>query len=222
MALEEMTRRRLLQQGGAAVAALSMLTVSGPAVRLPDPHRRGGHPLARPTRAQSGARRDRASIDVGGARFLDHAERPALRDQALQRAGPDREGLASRHQWPGREPAVALPRRSPVPDPAGNHLDDGMLGQLRFAVLHGRDRQCDLGGDIAFGPAGGSGRAGGGDRGRLLGRGCGRARLAGRNHRHRALRPEHVAGRRDGAGEPARLGDERRAVARPPRLSRSG
>ncbi len=218
----ELSRRALLKQGGAAIAALSVLRLAGPAPAFPDARRRGGHPLAGPARAQPRPGGDRPATRLGGAGLLAHADRPVLRHQALRPARPERGGLAAGDRRPGRparDPDAGRPQGAPAP---GGHLHPGVLRQPRpspsspaaSATPPGRARRSPPlleeagvladGHEVVFWGA---------DAGEQTWR---------ESDRHRAVRPQHVAGGRAGPGHPARLRDERRAAAARARLPGCG
>ena len=173
------SRRTLVQQGGAALAGLSVLRLAGPAHAFQPARARSspGWTSPSPTRCRRSIVRqlDWEQLDswlTPNDEFfvIKHFNQPELNetDWRLEIGG-----LVE-------QPMTLTPGRPQSPRAPGGDLHPGVLRQHRAALLHRRRRQRDLGGHAAGAAAGGGGRAGGGQRGRLLGRGRRRAGLAAR------------------------------------------
>ena len=187
----------------------------------------GSGPAARPRRRRQLAR-------LGGAVDTDHSGRQLLHRQALRAAGcinPD-DWRLSITGLVAHEMSISLADLI-VPATTRRRVHTRMLRQHRPPVLHRRHRKCGVGW-CRVGSAVAAGTATRlGNRSRVLGnrlrhrrdprqqrrpqRREHRRRRTGRrwwprHHDHRAIRQEHDARGRDGAGQPAVLRDERRAA----------
>ena len=104
---QDISRRTLLKDGGAALAGLTVLRVAGPAQAFGQ-DRRGGRPLAGPARAEPHPGERRRPAEVGGPRLLadtrttSSSSTTTVNQTALMRQ------RGGRHRGPGRP--------SPIPD----------------------------------------------------------------------------------------------------------
>ena len=237
------SRRTLLKGAGATLAGMTVLRVAGPANAFPGRPGRGyGHPLVGPARAEPRPERHRPPVGLGAARLAADPDGPVLHGQALRPARCHRDGLAAGRRRPGRaatDPVAGRPqgaaaqrrRRSRWSAPATPAVPrSSSVASATPAGPARRWRRCwseagvlEEGIEVVFW---GADRGAGDDprQLRIVSRRPDRHRRARRDWRtrpddHRAVRPQHVARRRDGPRQPALLRDERRATAARARLS---